>query len=116
MIIGHKTNFLFSGLLFLSYTLDIQRLATIMQSKIEDFRPFFLVIQFLRDPRMKIRHWEIISERINIKVTPKANSNLTRYLELGLQNYTDEIDAVAAIAQKEYSIEQVIMKSTSDLM
>lgn len=65
---------------------------------------------------MKIRHWEIVSECINIKVTPKANSNLTRYLELGLQNYTDEIKSVAEVAQKEYSIEQVIMKRTSYLM
>ncbi|XP_037831220.1 dynein heavy chain 1, axonemal isoform X2 [Kryptolebias marmoratus] len=89
---------------------DIQRVAIIMQSKIEDFHPLFLVIQCLRSPRMKIRHWEMVSERINIKVRPKANSNLTRYLELGLQNHTDEIASVAEMAQKEYSIEQALEK------
>ncbi|XP_035980517.1 dynein heavy chain 1, axonemal isoform X4 [Fundulus heteroclitus] len=89
---------------------DIQTMASEMLNKMEGFQPFSLLIQCLRNPGMKSYHWEMISERINIKVRPKANMNLTRYIELGLLNHLDEIARVAETAAKEYSIEQALEK------
>lgn len=87
--------------------------ASIIHSKIEDFHPSIHLIQGLRNPGMKNRHWEILSERIQMKVRPTANLTLTHCLELGLQKHVDDITHVAEVAGKEYAIEQVPFKQDS---
>lgn len=86
--------------------------ATIIQSKIEDFRPHIPVIQGLRNPGMRTRHWEMLSERIQIKVKPKAKLTFSCCLELGLQNHVNDISHVAEVAGKEYTIEQVSLNQS----
>lgn len=56
---------------------------------------------------MRSRHWEMLSERTQIKVMAKANLTFSRCLELGLHNFVDDIATVAEIAGKEFTIEQV---------
>lgn len=107
---------LFNGLLSVPFTtLDCQMVASLIRSKIEDFRPYIPLIQGLRNPGMKSRHWQILSERIQITVKPKANVTLSHYLELGLQNYIDDIAQVAELAGKEYTIEQVLLNGNPSL-
>ncbi|XP_049894014.1 dynein axonemal heavy chain 1 [Epinephelus moara] len=89
---------------------DCQMVATVICSKIEDFQPYVPLIQGLRNPGMGSSHWEMLSERIQIKVKPKANLTLSRCLELGLQNHMDDIAHVAEVAGKEYTIEQALEK------
>uniref|UniRef100_A0A8C4HI64 Dynein, axonemal, heavy chain 1 n=1 Tax=Dicentrarchus labrax TaxID=13489 RepID=A0A8C4HI64_DICLA len=61
---------------------DCQMVATVIRNKIEDFRPYIPLIQGLRNPGMRSRHWEMLSERIHMKVKPKANLTFSRCLEL----------------------------------
>ncbi|XP_074517159.1 dynein axonemal heavy chain 1 [Sebastes fasciatus] len=89
---------------------DCQLVATVIRSKIEDFQPHIPLIQGMRNPGMKTRHWEMLSERIEMNVKPKAKLTLTRCLELGLQNHVDDIAHVAEVAGKEYTIEQALEK------
>lgn len=84
-------------------------MATVIRSKIEDFRPYIPVIQGLRNPGMRTCHWEMLSERIQINVKPKANLTFSRCLELGLQNHVNDVAHVAEVAGKEYTIEQVYL-------
>ena len=100
----------------LSYTtIDCQMMATVIRNRIEDFRPYIPLIQGLRNPGMRSRHWEMLSERTEIKVKPKANLTFSRCLELGLQNYVDDIAHVAEVAGKEYTIEQVYLYRSDTL-
>uniref|UniRef100_A0A3Q3E168 Dynein, axonemal, heavy chain 1 n=1 Tax=Labrus bergylta TaxID=56723 RepID=A0A3Q3E168_9LABR len=87
-----------------------QLVATVIRSKIEDFRPYIPLIQGLRHHGMKNRHWDMLSERIQMKVKPKANLTFSRCLALGLQNHVDDIAHVAEVAGKEYTIEQALEK------
>ncbi|AWP03287.1 putative dynein heavy chain 1 axonemal [Scophthalmus maximus] len=89
---------------------DCQMVATAIRSRIEEFHPYIPLIQGLRNPGMKSRHWELLSERIQMKVKPKANLTFSRCLELGLQNHVDDIAHVAEVAGKEYTIEQALVK------
>ncbi|XP_062252615.1 dynein axonemal heavy chain 1 [Platichthys flesus] len=89
---------------------DCELVATFIQGKIEDFRPYIPLIQGLRNPGMKNRHWEMLSERIDMKVKPKANLTFSRCLELGLQNHVADIAHVAEVAGKEFTIEQALEK------
>ncbi|XP_043978634.1 dynein axonemal heavy chain 1 isoform X2 [Gambusia affinis] len=88
--------------------IEIQTMASVMLTRIEEFQPYSLLIQCLRSPGMKSYHWEMISENINITVRPKANMSLARYMELGIQDHLDEIVSVAQTAGQEYSIEQAL--------
>ncbi|XP_047438259.1 dynein axonemal heavy chain 1 [Mugil cephalus] len=89
---------------------DCQMVAATVRSKIEDFQPYIPLIQALRNPGMKSRHWDMLSKRIQIKVKPKANLTFSHCLELGLQNHVDDIAHVAEVAGKEYTIEQALEK------
>lgn len=89
--------------------------ATVIKSKIEDFRPHIPLIQGLRNPGMRSRHWDMLSERIQMKVKPKANLTFSRCLELGLQNHVNDIAHVGEVAGKEYTIEQVPLNNCHSL-
>lgn len=65
---------------------------------------------------MKSRHWELLSEQIQMKVMPKANLTFSRCLELGLQNHVDVIAQVAEVAGKEFTIEQVPLKQSQSIL
>ena len=78
-----------------------------VKRQIEDFRPYIPLIQGLRNPGMRNRHWEQLSTSIGMPVYPKANLSFAKCLEMGLQNHIEAISKVAEIAGKEFSIEQV---------
>uniref|UniRef100_A0A8C7H2S6 Dynein axonemal heavy chain 1 n=1 Tax=Oncorhynchus kisutch TaxID=8019 RepID=A0A8C7H2S6_ONCKI len=87
-----------------------QEVAADIRGKIDDFRPYIPLIQGLRNPGMRGRHWQLLSDRIHMNVKPKANLTFSRCLELGLQDHVDEIARVAEVAGKEYAIEQALDK------
>lgn len=81
--------------------------AVLIRSRIEEFRPCIPLIHGLKTPGMRSCHWEMLSERIHKKVRFQPNLTLSHCLEIGLQNYLDEIAQVAELAGKVYIIEQV---------
>lgn len=84
-----------------------QSVASEIRTKIEEFRPSIPLIRGLRNPGMRNRHWELLSERININLVSNANLTFSCCLEMGLQKHVEEISQVAQEAGKEYAIEQV---------
>lgn len=84
--------------------------ATEIKSEIEKFRPFLPLIQSLRNPGMRNRHWEKLSAHLDIVIKPKPSLTFSKCLEMGLQNHITEIIKIAEIASKEFSIEQALDK------
>uniref|UniRef100_A0A8C4W100 Dynein axonemal heavy chain 1 n=1 Tax=Gopherus evgoodei TaxID=1825980 RepID=A0A8C4W100_9SAUR len=82
--------------------------------QIEEFRPYIPLIQGLRNPGMRNRHWEMLSKEININVKPKANLTFSRCLEMKLLDHIDSIAKIAEIAGKEFSIENALDKMESE--
>lgn len=78
-----------------------------VKQNIEEFRPYIPLIQGLRNPGMRNRHWEQLSNTLGMQVIPKANLTFSKCLEMGLQNHIEAISKVAEVAGKEFSIEQV---------
>lgn len=87
-----------------------QDVALDIRARIEEFKPYIPLIQGLRNPGMRNRHWEILSNEININVRPKANLTFARCLEMNLQDHIESISKVAEVAGKEYAIEQALDK------
>uniref|UniRef100_A0A8C3HT11 Dynein axonemal heavy chain 1 n=1 Tax=Chrysemys picta bellii TaxID=8478 RepID=A0A8C3HT11_CHRPI len=92
-----------------------ERLVSVeIRGRIEEFRPYIPLIQGLRNPGMRNRHWEMLSKEININVKPKANLTFSRCLEMKLLDHIDSIAKIAEIAGKEFSIENALDKMESE--
>ena len=78
-----------------------------MRTQIEEFRPFIPLIQGLRNPGMRSRHWDLLSKELGFTIVPKASLTFSKCLEMKLDEYIEQIAKVAEVAGKEYSIEQV---------
>ncbi|RUS78759.1 hypothetical protein EGW08_013475 [Elysia chlorotica] len=89
---------------------NVQEVATEIKRMIEDFRPYIPLIQGLRNPGMRNRHWEQLSEDLGFPVRPKKDLTFQKCLEMKLQDHVATIAKVAEVAGKEYSIEQALDK------
>ncbi|XP_053577059.1 dynein axonemal heavy chain 1 [Bombina bombina] len=91
-----------------------QDVAQDTKGRIEEFKPYVPLIHGLRNPGMRNRHWETLSEQIQINIKPKANLTFSRCLEMNLQDHIESIAKVAEIAGKEFSIEQALDKMENE--
>ena len=89
-------------------------MASAVKNQIEDFKPNIQLIQALRNPGMRNRHWEMLSEELKIPIRLKKDLNFRKCLEMGFANYIDKISKVAEIAGKEYTIEQALDKMENE--
>ncbi|XP_078270493.1 dynein axonemal heavy chain 1 [Rhinoraja longicauda] len=92
----------------------LSEVAARIRFMIEDFKPYIPLIQALRNPGMRNRHWENLSEQIQISIKPKANLTFARCLDMHLQDHIEAIAKVAEVAGKEYAIEQALDKMEGD--
>eukprot|EP00118_Oscarella_pearsei_P012540 m.93002 g.93002 ORF g.93002 m.93002 type:complete len:4173 (+) comp36767_c0_seq9:102-12620(+) len=84
--------------------------ASDVKKQIEAFKPYVPLIQGLRNPGMRNRHWEQLSTELGFQVIPKATLTLAKCLEKKMDEYIDVIGKVAEVAGKEFSIEQALDK------
>ncbi|XP_078663939.1 dynein axonemal heavy chain 1-like [Branchiostoma floridae x Branchiostoma belcheri] len=91
-----------------------QLVATEMRTGIEEFRPYIPLIQGLRNPGMRNRHWEQLSSELGFPVRPKASLTFSKCLDMKLQDHIEVIAKVAEVAGKEYSIEQALDKMEAE--
>ena len=88
----------------------VGEVAVEIKKRIDEFKPYIPLIQGLRNPGMRSRHWDLLSEDLGFPVRPKANLTFSKCLEMNLQDHVDAIAKVAEVAGKEYSIEQALDK------
>jgi dynein heavy chain len=93
---------------------DVQHVAIEIKNQIEDFRPNIPLIQALRNPGMRNRHWEMLTEELKIPIRPKKDLNFKKCLEMGLDKHIEKISKVAEFAGKEYTIEQALDKMENE--
>ncbi|XP_076467002.1 dynein axonemal heavy chain 1-like [Babylonia areolata] len=87
---------------------EVYEIAMSIKSKIEDFKPNLPLLQGLRNPGMKARHWKTLSSEVGIPLRPSESLTFTRCLELGLSDHVEEISTIGEVAGKEYAIEQAL--------
>ncbi|BHF69813.1 Dynein heavy chain 1, axonemal [Sparganum proliferum] len=92
----------------------VQEVASQIKMAVEEFKPFIPLVQALRNPGMRSRHWELMSETIGIQVVPKASLTFAKCLEMRLQDHIEDIAKIADAAGKEYAIEFSLNKMMSE--
>ncbi|KAJ3125137.1 Dynein heavy chain 1, axonemal [Nowakowskiella sp. JEL0407] len=90
------------------------QVATQIKDEMEDFKPFVPLIQALRNPGMRDRHWDKLSEELGIQIHPDENSTLTDFLDMKLMEKVEIVTKVCDVAGKEYSIEAALDKMDSE--
>ncbi|XP_053725424.1 dynein axonemal heavy chain 1-like isoform X3 [Synchiropus splendidus] len=83
-----------------------QVVATEIHGKIKDFARHIPMIQGLRHPGMKPRHWEMLAQQTGIIFMPVTDLTFSLCLDLGLQNHVAAVAEVVEIAEMEFAVEQ----------
>ncbi len=87
---------------------DVLAIAMQIQQQIADFRPHLPLITALRNPGMRPRHWQLLSQHLGFKLQPDATFTLKDLFTLNLQSYLDTITKVCDTAGKEFAIENTL--------
>ncbi|XP_073954502.1 dynein axonemal heavy chain 1-like isoform X2 [Choristoneura fumiferana] len=92
----------------------VQHVATSIRDDIDEFRPLIPVIQAVRNPGMKERHWNEFMEKSGITVTMNEKQTFQMCLKQGMAVHADLIAEIGELASKEYVIEQSLDKMAAD--
>ncbi|XP_031567025.1 dynein heavy chain 2, axonemal-like, partial [Actinia tenebrosa] len=80
-----------------------------IKSRIEQFKRTMPLIQDLKNPAMRERHWNQIKGEVQKPFDQNADDfTLEKIIELGLDQFVDNISDISGAASKELSIEQAI--------
>ena len=81
-----------------------------MKTKVEEFREHMPLIQTLFNPGMRQRHWQQLSDVVGFPMQPTPESNLSKFLEMNLDQYIQKFDQISEAATKEFGLEKALNK------
>lgn len=82
--------------------------------KVEEMREKMPIIQDLRNPSLKTRHWEKIEEILDYKFDPEETKTLELLVNLNAFEFGEEIQEVSGQASSEASLEGILKKVKFD--
>ncbi|KZC03876.1 Dynein heavy chain 1, axonemal [Dufourea novaeangliae] len=88
----------------------VQAIATSIRDQIDEFKPYIGLIQALRNPGMKDRHFELLSAQTGIQMVLTPSITFKTLLVLGIEQFEELVKTVADTAAKEYATERTLNK------
>jgi len=82
--------------------------------QLEEFKQHLPLVQALREPGMRARHWEKLSGKLGFHVSNSPDFTLSKLLEMGLEDKLDVIQSVSDEAAKEYQIERALVQMSDE--
>jgi dynein heavy chain len=82
----------------------------ILKDKVDTFKAMVPVIDALRNPALRERHWNQIEDTIHSKVERGEGFTLGYLLELSVKEYRGEIEQIAVRATQESILEEMLVK------
>ncbi|CAH0663656.1 unnamed protein product [Spodoptera exigua] len=92
----------------------VQKVAVTIRENIDSFRPLIPIIQAVRNPGMKERHWNEFMEKAGITVTMNDKQTFQMCIKQGVADHGELIAEIGELASKEYVIEQSLDKMQAD--
>lgn len=92
----------------------VQAVAANIKDQIELFKPLIPIIQSLRNPGMRDRHWEQFFKDTGLNIPWGPAITFKQCLEYGIAKVADNIVRISEYATKEFSIEQALDKMESE--
>ena len=79
-----------------------------MKDRIDTFKRTMPLIQDLKNPAMRDRHWQKLKDEVQKPFDHNGpDFTLEKIIELGLEQFSEAIGDISSAASKELSIEQV---------
>ncbi len=85
-----------------------------LKTQLEAFAAFLPLIEALRTPGLKDRHWALLSAAVGHEIRPEATLAFQLLVELGLPNHMDACTSIAEVAAKEHTFERALEKMRMD--
>ena len=82
--------------------------------KVEAFKPQLPLIQALRNPGLRDRHWKKISALVNHNVKPSEDMTLNSLVALNLLDHINDLQEISEYASKEYRLEKATEKMQAE--
>ncbi|GJQ83086.1 DNAH1, partial [Trypoxylus dichotomus] len=92
----------------------VQAVAARLKDEMDEFKPHIPLIQSLRSPGMRQRHWNNFEEETGIRIQWTAATTFKECLSLGIGDHTDLIVKISDMASKEYGIEHILDKMVAE--
>ncbi len=90
---------------------ELKASALVIKEEIDAFKEYSPLVQALRQPGMRDRHWQQLTDVLGFELKPDDNFTLRRGLEeFHLQEKLEEIVKICDIAGKEFGIETALNK------
>ncbi|XP_078041170.1 dynein heavy chain 3, axonemal [Augochlora pura] len=87
-----------------------RRVVDTVRGKVEKFKQLLPVLQIICTPGMQKRHWDQMSEIVNVKIEPTETSSLSDMIDLGLLVHITKLEEIASAAVKEHGLQQSLQK------
>ncbi|KAL0050690.1 hypothetical protein WJX82_005287 [Trebouxia sp. C0006] len=85
-----------------------------LRGKLEGFQEHLPLIKALRNPGLRDRHWDKISQKVGVPVKADASFSVSRALQLQLPKQLAILEEVSEYASREYSLERALDKMQGD--
>jgi dynein heavy chain len=85
-------------------------IANKIKTQVSEFLPEVPMIVTLRNPGMRDRHWQKISEQLHVEIMPVENFTTEQIIAMNLKDSLELIQKISESAAKEYQIEQALDK------
>ncbi|KAL0019092.1 hypothetical protein WJX77_000912 [Trebouxia sp. C0004] len=106
----HKTGKAFAQRGLQAYATNCETI----KAEIEDFQKAVPLLVALRQPGMRERHWQQLSEQLGMTLKPDKDFVLSKALDMHLMDHLDTIQKVSEVAGKESSIEVALDKMAAE--
>ncbi|XP_066590873.1 dynein axonemal heavy chain 1-like [Prorops nasuta] len=93
---------------------EVASIAIATRDQIEAFKPYAAIIQALRNPGIKPRHFEELSAITGIQMALTPSLTFKNLILLGIMDFDEVVNRTADGAAKEYSIEETLDKMMSE--
>ncbi|KAF5308293.1 hypothetical protein FQR65_LT06286 [Abscondita terminalis] len=92
----------------------VQFVAMEIKRQIDEFKQFIPLIQTLRNPGMRERHWKMIEEETGIFLVVTTSTTFNDFIKVGITEHPEAMAKIGDLATKEYAIEEMLDKMLSD--
>lgn len=91
-----------------------RKVAESVKSKLEKFKLHLPLISCLRNAGLRERHWLQMGLIVGQPILPDEGTSLTKILELNINNYLPQFEAISDAASKEHSLHKTLCKMRDD--
>ncbi|KAI8825240.1 dynein heavy chain and region D6 of dynein motor-domain-containing protein [Fimicolochytrium jonesii] len=87
-----------------------RKVAESVKNRLDRFKAHLPLINVLRNPGLRERHWEAMGAIVGQSIRPDESTSLTKVLEMNLEAHLPQFETISDAASKEFSLQKTLTK------